>query len=65
MSLIGDIFLESWQLLQESSMYILFGILLAGILRIFLSPQSVARHLGQGRFISVFKAALLGIPLPL
>jgi uncharacterized membrane protein YraQ (UPF0718 family) len=45
--------------------YILFGLLISGLLRVFLSPHSVAAHLGKGRFRSVFKAALLGIPLPL
>ncbi len=56
---------EAWDLLLESSVYILFGLLVSGLLRVFLSPHSVARHLAQGRFRSVFKAALLGIPLPL
>ena len=31
----------------------------------FLSPAYVAAQLGRGRFSSVFKAALLGIPIPL
>jgi uncharacterized membrane protein YraQ (UPF0718 family) len=65
MTLVSEIFIESWRLLQQSSPFILFGLMLAGLFRIFLSPQYVARHLGQGRFASVFKAALLGIPLPL
>ena len=56
---------ESWQLLREASIYVLFGIMVAGMLRIFLSPGTVLRHLGQGRFRSVFKASLLGIPIPL
>ena len=56
---------ESWHLLLDASVYILFGLLISGLLRVFLNPNSVARHLGQGRFKSVFKAALLGIPIPL
>ena len=64
-----SIFLEilraSWQLLQQSSVYMLFGILFAGLLKVFLSPDTVARHLGRGRFSSVFKAGLLGVPVPL
>jgi len=39
--------------------------LVSGLLRVLLNPDSVAQHLGQGRFASVFKAALLGIPIPL
>lgn len=56
---------ESWALLLDASLYILFGILVAGLIKVFLSPESVARHLGQGRVRSVFKAALLGVPMPL
>ncbi|MGD2272119.1 MAG: hypothetical protein PVI06_17085 [Desulfobacterales bacterium] len=65
MSFILDIFLEAWRLLQESSVYILFGLLVSGLLRVFLSPSTVARHLGRGRIKSVIKSALLGIPIPL
>ena len=46
-------------------MYIIFGLLASGLLRVFLNPASVAQHLGHGRYLSVFKAALLGIPIPL
>ncbi|MBW1730677.1 MAG: SO_0444 family Cu/Zn efflux transporter [Deltaproteobacteria bacterium] len=56
---------SAWQLLLESSIYILFGLLVSGILRVFLSPASVGKHLGHGRFKPVFKAAFLGIPIPL
>lgn len=56
---------ESWHLLTESSVYVLFGLVVGGLLRVFLSPGMVARHLGQGRFSSVLKASLLGIPMPL
>ena len=55
----------SWNLLQQASLYILFGLLVGGLLKVFLSPSYVASHLGSGRFSSVFKAALLGIPIPL
>lgn len=65
MGFIEEAFLEAWHLLVRSSIYILFGLLISGILRVFMSPGSVAAHLGQGRFRPVFKAALLGIPLPL
>ncbi len=57
--------LASWDMLQLASIYILLGLLVGGLLKMFLSPAYVAAHLGQGRFSSVFKAALLGIPIPL
>jgi uncharacterized membrane protein YraQ (UPF0718 family) len=65
MSLLVNTFQEAWHLLLESSVYVLFGLLVSGLLRVLLNPDSVAQHLGRGRFSSVFKAALLGIPLPL
>jgi len=60
-----DVLQESWRMLLESAVYILFGLLVGGLLKVFLSPTYVARHLGRGRYSSVFKAALLGIPIPL
>ena len=65
LNFISNVFLASWQLLLESSIYILFGLLVSGLLRVFLSPNTVAQHLGTGRIRSVLKAALLGIPIPL
>ncbi len=54
-----------WDLLAESALYVLFGLLIGGLLKVFLSPGFVARHLGTGRYLSVLKSALLGIPMPL
>ena len=65
MNLIFEILLATWDLLVDASVYILFGLLVAGLLRVFLNPSSIARHLGQGRFKSVVKAAFFGIPIPL
>ncbi len=65
MDVIADILLESWHLLLEASVYILFGMLVGGLLKVFLSPSFVADHLGKGKFSSVIKAALFGIPIPL
>lgn len=56
---------EGWQILLDSSLYMLIGILIAGLLKVFLSTNFIIRHLGIGRYSSVFKAAFLGIPLPL
>ncbi len=65
MNLILQILAECWRLLAEASIYIIFGLLVAGLLKAFLSPSFVARNLGSGRVGPVFKAALLGLPLPL
>jgi len=55
----------SWQMLLDASAYILFGIAVGGLLKMFLSTEYVVRHLGHGRYSSVIKAALFGIPIPL
>ncbi len=55
----------SWDLLRASAVYILLGLLISGLLKVFLNPGMIVRHLGTGRFLPVFKAALLGVPIPL
>ncbi|MGD8714811.1 MAG: hypothetical protein PVG70_09740 [Desulfobacterales bacterium] len=65
MDFIIEVISASWHLLLDASVYILFGLAVSGILRVFLNPNTVVHHLGRGRFASVFKAAILGIPIPL
>jgi uncharacterized membrane protein YraQ (UPF0718 family) len=65
MKLIASVLLESWEILLDSAVFVIFGLLVSGLLRVFLNPGAVSRHLGQGRFKSVFKASLMGIPIPL
>ncbi|MDU9048717.1 MAG: SO_0444 family Cu/Zn efflux transporter [Candidatus Electrothrix sp. Rat3] len=65
MSFLYDALSSSWNLLNQSAIYMLFGLLISGLLKEYLSPTYVANHLGSGRFSSVFKASLLGIPIPL
>ncbi len=59
------VLVNTLDLFLESGVYILFGLVISGLLRVFLNPATISRHLGRGRFTSVFKAALLGIPIPL
>jgi uncharacterized protein len=54
-----------WDILVDSSIWMLFGFFMAGLLRAFVPSDLVARHLGKKRSGNVFKAALFGIPLPL
>lgn len=64
-SLSLEILREVWHILLDSSVFILFGILVAGLLKVVLNPDVVLHHLGRGRISSVIKAALFGVPLPL
>ncbi len=63
--IIFNIVTESWNILLDSSVYILLGILIAGLLKVTLNPSFIMKHLGKGRFMSVAKAAFFGVPLPL
>jgi uncharacterized membrane protein YraQ (UPF0718 family) len=65
MNILIEILMESWELLRESSLYVLFGILVSGLMRVFVSPEAVSRHLGKGKVKSVLKAAAIGVPIPL
>ncbi len=65
MNVLVEILTEAWELLRESSIYVLFGIFVAGLMRVFVRPEAVSRHLGKGKVTSVLKAAALGVPVPL
>lgn len=60
-----DILYTLLDILNEMSPYILLGLLIAGILHAFVPERLMSRHLAGRGFKSVFKAALIGIPLPL
>lgn len=62
---IYQIFAASWHIFLESAVYMLFGFFFAGLLYIFLKPETIARYLGKGKIRSVLLSALAGIPIPL
>jgi len=51
-------------LLDAMSIYILIGLLIAGILKQLVPNDFVSTHLGNGSYSSVIKATIFGIPLP-
>ena len=65
MEIILSIIKEAYSLLNQMAVYLLFGFFFAGVLHIFMKEGVIARHLGKGNFLSVVKASLFGIPLPL
>jgi len=62
---ITGVFKASWEVLNESSPYLLLGFVIAAILKSFVPDSLVQKHLGGNGTGSVFKAALFGIPIPL
>jgi hypothetical protein len=57
--------IEAAQVFQEAAVYVLLGFMVAGLMRMYISAQSVAHYFTRGRFRSVVYASILGIPLPL
>lgn len=64
-----DVFLniisESWHVLLESAPFMIFGFVVAGLLKSFVKPDFVSKNLGSGKKTDIVKASLLGIPIPL
>lgn len=57
--------LAMWELTKEMAPYLLFGYIIAGILHVCIKNESIYRHLSGRSFMSVLKATLLGVPMPL
>ena len=62
---VRDIAFSYWQIMVESSVFILFGFLVAGFLKGMIPSDFIQRHLGGKSKSGVFKAALFGVPIPL
>jgi len=60
-----EIATESYVLFARMAPYLLLGIVVAGALHVLLPVGTVARHLGGRGIAPVFRAAALGVPLPL
>lgn len=54
-----------WELNVDMGVYILFGLLAAGVLHQLVPEAWIQKHLGSAKSSSVYKAALYGTPLPL
>lgn len=63
--MIQNYLIETWALYLEMAPYLLLGFTLAGVLHAFVPRKAVGRHLGGENLISSFKAAVLGVPMPL
>lgn len=65
MVILLEILSASWQVFREAALYILLGLTVAGLMRVYITPESVGHYFRRGRFKSVLYASLLGIPIPL
>jgi uncharacterized membrane protein YraQ (UPF0718 family) len=54
-----------WHFSSLISFYIIFGVLIAGIIKQIIPDNFIQKHMGSNNISSIFKAAALGTPLPL
>ena len=53
------------ELFVEAAPWLLMGFAVAGIMKVFVPSELLARHLGEPGLMATVKAALIGAPLPL
>jgi uncharacterized membrane protein YraQ (UPF0718 family) len=64
MDFLPDFLNNFFKLLDAMSLYVIVGLLVAGILKQLIPDNFVSSHLGKDSTMSVIKATLFGIPLP-
>jgi len=64
MEFVSEFLRALFDLSNAMAPYILFGLLFAGVLHVFVPQSIVKKHLGKDSLWSVIKATLFGIPLP-
>ena len=64
-----EILTEYWSgissLFLEMAPYLVLGFLISGLLYIIISKETIAENLGKPGVLSVIKAAIFGVPMPL
>jgi uncharacterized membrane protein YraQ (UPF0718 family)/copper chaperone CopZ len=63
--MIYEVIKEIAAMFIEMSPYIVLGLFFVGLLNLFINKELIIKHTGGNNFLSVLKAALFGIPLPL
>jgi len=59
--------IETWRLFEEAAPYLFLGFGIAALLEMVVPEEKIVTHLGAsaGKFKSVLKASLAGVPIPL
>src|SRR6476620_4958315 len=60
-----DVLRQTWEILEEASVFLLFGFLLAGMLGILVPGRLLTRLVGTGKIKSVLWGSVVGAPIPL
>jgi HflK protein len=64
-SFLFGVLLEIWGILEDASVFLLFGFLLAGMLGILVPGRLLTRLVGTGKIKSVLWGSVVGAPIPL
>lgn len=56
---------ELVKLFNEMAPWLLFGLVFAGLLKVYFPQEHIDKYLGKSNFKSAVNASLLGVPLPL
>ena len=64
MQTLQELIQNFFDLANAMSIYILFGLLVAGVLKELLPANFISKHLGKSSLGSVIKATIFGIPMP-
>ena len=65
MDIVLNFFKEIAVFYNEVAIYLILGFLVAAVLHVFFPETIIKKHLGKDSFMSVFKATLFGIPIPI
>ena len=65
MELFSQFLSNFWLFSSLISFYIIFGLIIAGIIKQIIPDNFIQKHIGENSASSIFKSAILGIPLPL
>ncbi len=65
MDFVMNYFSELVRLFSEMAPWLLFGLVFAGLLKVYFPQEHIDKYLGKPDFKSAVNASLLGVPLPL
>ncbi|MBL7969045.1 MAG: SO_0444 family Cu/Zn efflux transporter [Prolixibacteraceae bacterium] len=65
MDFVVEYFSELVSLFVEMAPWLLFGLVFAGLLKVYFPQEHIDKYLGKPTFKSAVNASLLGVPLPL
>jgi len=54
-----------WSLCLEMAPFLLMGMVISGLISIFIDNRLILKHLGSKNFLSIIKSTVFGIPIPL